>query len=249
MPAWKCWFDLRLRFYYSLVGLVFLLTLTIGLYLIAEVAKPSGPLIRAAMQGIQRQPYSQYINEGWFSGKGTAGFVLLVSALSLATGGILAEKKTDTLLLTLSFPVRRWRWIFVHAALVAGLTLALSLIATFAVVLESYVIGKPYPIESSLTGVTIGLWLGCFPWIGLGLLANSCLHSGMNSILIILAINLILPRLSPNTFLSLYHWTPWCLSEHAFWRQSIPWGAMLVSVAIGLIGILLSVLRLAREDI
>jgi hypothetical protein len=249
MPAWKCWFDLRSRFYYSLVGLLFLLILTMGLYLVAEVAKPSGPLIKAAMQGIQRQPFSQYINEGWFSGKGTAEFVLLVSALSLTAGGILAEKKTDTLLLTLSFPVRRWRWVFVHAAMVSGLTLALSLIATLAVVPGSYVIGKSYPLESSLAGLTLGLWLGCFPWVGLGLLVNGYLHSGLNSASIILAINLILPRLSPRTFLSLYHWTPWCLSEHAFWRQSIPWGAMLVSVTIGLIGILLSALRFAREDI
>jgi ABC-type transport system involved in multi-copper enzyme maturation permease subunit len=249
MPAWKSWVDLRRRFYYSLVGLLLLLALVMALYVIAGMGKPPGPLMQAAMQGIQQQGYAQYINSVWFSGKGNAGVILFVSALFLSAGGILSEKKTDSLLLTLAFPVRRWHWVLMHAAVASGLILALSLISTLCIVLGSLVIRKPYPIDPSLMGVTIGLWLGCFPWIGICSLLNSIIHSSMKSVLVLFAIYLILLRMSSKLLLALYHWTPWCLAEHAFWLQSIPWGAMLVSMAIGLMGILLAALRFAREDI
>jgi hypothetical protein len=245
MPAWKSWFDLRPRFYCSLAGLLFLSALNMAMYVIASSDQLSGPIMRAALQGIQQLGYPQYINNVWFSEKGSADPILFIAALFLAAGGILSEKKEDSLLLTASLPAKRRQWVLINACVAWGLVLSLSVASTLGVVLGSPLLGKSYPVESSLAGVTIGLWLSCFPWMGLVFLLNSFLHSTMKSVLIIFVIHFIGPRFLRN----FYSWTAWGLSEHDVWRLGVPWEAILVSAAIGVTGVFLAALRFEWEDL
>jgi len=222
--------------------LLFLLGLILSIYPMLTSIKDS--LAQERLR-VLLQDYQSYLDALWFSG--AAYLALLTSAIFMGLGGILAEKGSGPLSITLSLPAKRWQWTVTNAGMTALLIAALALAATVGLVLGSLFIGKSYPLDLALLGL-LGLWLACFPWIGLSLLLNSMFHSDTTSGLILVPAGVIGPQLLLITSPSLYRWCPSLLARPGIWRQSLPWESLLVSIAVGLAGAALAALRFTREE-
>ncbi len=70
----------------------------------------------------------------------------------LALGGVLAEAKSKTILLTLGLPVRRRTWILFQFGMVMFFLLTLNLLASPALIAGGYIYNEPIPVAHVLLG-------------------------------------------------------------------------------------------------
>jgi ABC-type transport system involved in multi-copper enzyme maturation permease subunit len=241
MLTWKLWFDLRMRFYMSLAVLLLVVVLVIaghsflmGFVGQMDLAKIDMTLFPKQMrQEFQRlmTDYIFYIDSQWF--KKNALSILSIMAILFALGGIQTERKKGSLLLTLSLPVERWRWIAMQAGISALLLLISTVISTMGILAGSLFIGKQYPVETALLQVLL-VWLGCLQWIGLSVFLNSYLHSSLKSAFILIPLQIIWSSLV--IFPALYRYSALRLADLAVWRTGIPWEALLVALVLALGG-------------
>jgi hypothetical protein len=243
MLIWRSWFDLRGGFYIALGVLLLLLALVIAAYPIVSRVKTTGPVAQEQLR--QLQDYSQYLYTQWFASNNA--IVLYIATILLALRGVPGEKRTGAFLITLSLPVRRWIWPVAHAGMTSLLVLILLIISPIGVAVGSLLIGKSYSLES-LGVMVFGGWLLCFPWIGLSVVLNSFLHSGLKSALILIPMNLFGATLLKALLPILYRWSPWQLLEAGVW-QHIPWGPILISLFVGSGGVALAAVRFMREEL
>ena len=191
MLLWKSWFDLRLRFYCSLAVLLFLLAVNVGIYPFLNSLKPEDDYSKETLRRIVVD-YRYYINAQWFQTNATVA--LYIITVLLALGGVAAEKRKGTLPITLSLPLDRWNWILMHAGMTGLLLLGLAVSSAIGAVLGSLFIGKSYHLFEAMSHA-LGIWLACFPLIGLSLLLNGFSHSGIKSALVLIPIYLMGPQL------------------------------------------------------
>jgi ABC-type transport system involved in multi-copper enzyme maturation permease subunit len=173
---------------------------------------------------------------------------LYIITILLALGGILAEKRKGALLVTLSLPIERWNWVLTHAGMTAALTFILAFVSWIGTVFGSLCIGKVYPANVAFTRV-LGLWLACFPLVGLSLALNSYFHSGIKSAMVLMPIYLIGPQMTGFMAPGFYRWCPWQLADTTFLRNdNINWRALLVSLSVGIACTVLAAFRFRREE-
>src|SRR5574342_835416 len=128
MIAWKIWHDTRNRFYGSIffflaIALVHvcLFPFLKGILKMSEIDVTSIPQVQQMIQS-----FISYTNFRWFLEIERN----VIFGVILSLGGVLAEAKSKTILLTLGFPVRRRNWILVQFGMVMFFLLALSLLAS-----------------------------------------------------------------------------------------------------------------------
>jgi ABC-type transport system involved in multi-copper enzyme maturation permease subunit len=245
MLLWTSWFDLRQRFFYSLVILLLLLATVIALYPTMSSTKAADPTSQAQYQRISKD-YVYYINGLWFSSNSRTA--LYIITILLALGGVPAEKGRGSVLMTLSLPVKRWLWVITHAAMAALLILVLAFVPPIGIALGSPLVGRSYPHILETLNPEMGPWLICFPWIGLSLLLNSFLRSAMKSALIIIPFIILVPSLVQVVSPSFSRWCPWTVGSPDLWKQGVPWAQILVTLMIGIGSTVLAACRFSREE-
>lgn len=244
MLLWKSWFDLRLRFFCSLAVLLFLLAVNVGIYPYLNNLKPADEYSRETLRRLVVD-YKYYINTQWF--RTNASVSLYMITVLLALGGIVAEKKKGTLPVTLSMPLDRWNWIVAHAGMTGLLLLGLTASSGLGTILGSLLIGKSYHLADAIVHA-LGIWLACFPLIGLSLLVNSFLHSGIKSALVMIPIYLMGPQLIRFMAPGFYRWSPWQLADPELWKNSTNWQALPVALLIGLGATAIAAYKFVREE-
>jgi ABC-type transport system involved in multi-copper enzyme maturation permease subunit len=244
LMMWKSWFDLRRRFYCSLIALMIVMSVVLASYSTMIAQKPDNPFRQELLKDVYHG-YSHYMDRIYFVGN--AYVILLIASIVLALGGILAQKKKKTILVTISFPVKRWQWVVAHAGTTAFLVLILAVVAALGSVLGSYLMGESYPLCSAILSVQ-GLWLACFPWIGLSLLLNSYLRNSIGSGLILILASWIGLNVLVITVPAAEDWCLRRLSDPGFWMGRIPWESILCALLIGVGSIALAARRFMRQE-
>jgi ABC-type transport system involved in multi-copper enzyme maturation permease subunit len=246
MLIWTSWFNLRLRFFYSLAVLLFLLATITAIYPLLISLKTEDPYEQALIQRIS-QDYVFYIDRQWFGSNGIIAFHLIT--IGLALGGIPAERGKGVLMMALSLPVKRRLWVVAHAGMAAFLVLVLAFISPVCAGFGSLIFtGKFYPnLLLSLLPV-LRTWLPCFPLIGLSILLNSYLRSAIKSALILILFILNVPSIIAFISPAFYRLSPWALESHGFWMKGIPWMTILIALLIGIGSTALAAYRFAHEE-
>jgi hypothetical protein len=244
LMMWKSWFDLRRRFYCSGAALLFVMVGVLASYSSAIAWKSDNPFRQEQLKDVF-QGYTHYMDRIYFLGN--VYVLLLLASIVLALGGILAQNKRKTILVTLSFPVKQWHWVVAHAGTTASLILILAFASAAGSVLGSCILGKSYSLFSALVSIQ-GLWLACFPWIGLSLWLNSYLRSSIGSGVILILISWIGLNILVLTIPSTNEWCLRSLADPGFWRGSIPWKSILSSLSIGIGGTVLAARRFAQRE-
>jgi ABC-type transport system involved in multi-copper enzyme maturation permease subunit len=252
MLLWKAWFDLRQRFYCSLVLMLVLLTVVITVYSILNSTKP--PINPSFQQSVQ--PYSLWIDQNWFGTNAHTCFCVM--AIALALGGVPAEKRRGATLMTLTLPVKRRFWLAAHAGMTALLILVLAFVSEAGVLIGGFLIGKSHPYLTTSVMPVFGFWLSCLPLIGISLWLNSYLRDAMRSALILIPISVLAPPMLALLFPYLAKWFPWQLEDPGLWMMWQLWGRahirqvivppILVSLAIGLVSTALAARRFVQEE-
>jgi hypothetical protein len=176
MVAWKLWFDTRFRF---LIGAVAMVVLAVFFAFIGysmnklmnqkdaiEKAKISAETKAAWSQSFGN--YEKSIDTFWYESYG--GELIGLLAIILALGGPLAEPASVHL--TLSLPVRRYRWPVTQALLTMGLTVAVLFVSTAVLLAVGAVTGHSYPPSQAALNVLLCA-VPSVAWIGLTVAVGS----------------------------------------------------------------------------
>jgi ABC-type transport system involved in multi-copper enzyme maturation permease subunit len=170
MIAWKIWHDTRNRFYGSIF---FVLAISVfhvalfpflkGIIKMSEIDVSQIPEVRNMIES-----FVSYTNIRWFEEiERNAIFGVI-----LALGGVLAEAKSKTILLTLGLPVRRRTWVLFQFGMVMLFLLALNLLASPSLIAGGYIYNQPIPVPHVLLGAFM-LTLTAAPFVGMTILFTS----------------------------------------------------------------------------
>ena len=198
----RCWFDLRSRFLWAVLlslcfSAHFINVCSIAIkYNDAKINISYGPnlfMSEDMFNGLLEfctlivEDHTFFVDIVWFS---LGLFFFEVSAIALALGGILGQKKS-AFHMTLSLPVKRSHWLLAHGGITAFLMFLLIFGFTiFALTVSSFITGKYYPMDAALLNALFN-WLACLPFIGISLLANSFFHNGYKSMMSIFIVAII----------------------------------------------------------
>jgi ABC-type transport system involved in multi-copper enzyme maturation permease subunit len=170
MIAWKIWHDTRNRFYGSIL---FVLAISVfhvalfpflkGVLKMSEIDVSQIPEVRQMVES-----FASYTNIRWFEEiERNAIFGII-----LALGGVLAERKSKTMLLTLGLPIQRRTWILFQFGIVMLLLLTLNLLASPSLIAGGYIFNTPIPVSHILLGAFM-LTLTAAPFVGMTILFTS----------------------------------------------------------------------------
>ena len=90
------------------------------------------------------ESFVSYTNIRWFE-KSERNAIF---GIILALGGVLAERKSKTILLTLGLPVQRRNWILFQFSIVMLFLLALNLLAIPSLIAGGYLFNQPIPVPA-----------------------------------------------------------------------------------------------------
>ncbi|MGP8260761.1 MAG: hypothetical protein ACLQM6_12505 [Acidobacteriaceae bacterium] len=168
MVTLKLWFDARFRFYICISVMIVFALLLIGSYIgLNKTLSQSGPGSSAKISESTRADlnkvvgnYALYIDMEWFT---LAGGLITLLAIIMALQGPLAE--SHSVHLTLSLPVRRYRWCVTQGLLTLGLIVAILLAATSVLWVAGALAGHVYPprqatFNALLCAVPAAAWIG-----------------------------------------------------------------------------------------
>ena len=116
MIAWKIWHDTRNRFYGSIFFLLAIAVCHVALFpFLKEIIKMSEiDVTKMPEVRLMIESFVSYTNIRWFEEIERS----VIFGVILALGGVLAEAKSKTILLTLGLPVRRRTWILFQFGMV-----------------------------------------------------------------------------------------------------------------------------------
>lgn len=246
MVAWKCWFDLRPRFFWTIGLSLFFAVEFVASYLINTDTDFLSFLFlfeEDFQQAVPRlvQDYSFYIDMVWFE---THNRFFAFIAIAIALGGILSQRNGSSLHMTLSLPAKRSKWLLVHAGMSALLVFVLVFTSTICVLIGSLIIDQHYPLDTALLRAIV-LWLFCLPWISLSLLANSLLHNTFKSVIIVIIVFAVIHSFK---LPELYLYPPFRLSGPYDWQQNFPWEAFLILILTTIATIFLAIKKFEGND-
>lgn len=244
MILWKMWFDLRVRFFFSLAFSI------VCVMLLVVIFPLTGPLLSYAKGDIAPEEWSKirpilsdyrlFMDLGWFR---DVQYVSLFAVI-FALGGVLTEHKSRSIYFTLSLPVRRRQWILYHSGMALVLITVLCTIASVLILIGGVVYAKSYPLWLAMQGALF-LSLVTVPWIGITFAVTSLTQDRMKTALVIFAIwcvNRVLERIPPIRL-----WLPRHLLDY-LGGSAFPWQSLLLIFALGIGGILFAIRNFEEQD-
>jgi ABC-type transport system involved in multi-copper enzyme maturation permease subunit len=244
MVLWKNWFDIRIRFYLALLFVVLNVTLLIVVFPLL------GPVLSWAKADIPAsdwktiQPYLAsyrlFMDQNWFQKVG----ILVAISIVFGLGGIMSERKSRSILLSLSLPVPRYQWILFHAALAVALLLILNLTASVTIILGGFALGEPYPIGRALQGAVLQVLPGLC-WVGATLALTSITGDKLRTALIMFGIWFCMSILDHIPSISV--WLPHHVMD-LLKGNNFPWRAFLTIFVAGFGGLFLATQKFMTED-
>src|SRR5262245_56650782 len=170
MIAWKIWHDTRNRFYGSIFFLLVIAVCHVALFPFLKAAIKMSEIDVSNVPEVRQMidSFVTYTNRRWFEEIERSAIFGIV----LALGGVLAEPKSKTILLTLGLPVRRRTWILFQFGMVMLLLLILNLLASPIMIAGAYIFNDPLSIPHSLLGALMST-LTAAPFVGMTFLFTS----------------------------------------------------------------------------
>lgn len=172
MIALKIWYDIRRRFFLCLIFFALAAVLTVLFFPFLKTAMENWaagfPAIDTPEVRQLTTQYPYYIGSRWF---GEIEKTVLFGIL-LTLGGVMAEGRSRSALITLSFPVSRRRWFFSQFAAAMAGVFVLNLLGTLIVSVGGFAIGQPLPWMLISAG-TILVSIAAAPYLAVALLAES----------------------------------------------------------------------------
>lgn len=187
MVLWKIWFDLRQRFLFCIAIFLGIVFLHIGVFPYLKSYTPAWlpEMSNQDLGYLSRmvQDYGFYTDLRWFQEIPR----LALFAIVLSLGGVLTEARTRSILLTLSLPVSRRKWLVVQAAVIGLILFSVSLLASILLSIGGSVVGQTYSLPHSLWGGIL-LAVCVVPWIGITMLATAITGDHLKAVLISLGL-------------------------------------------------------------
>jgi hypothetical protein len=167
-----------------------------------------------------------------------------VFTVILSLGGIMTEKKTHSILFSLSLPVSRRAWILHQAAFVFVLVVLLSCVSAAIVLIGGVINSDFYPLARAFQGAMF-LALVSLPWIGVTLALTSLTQDKMRTVIVIIGIWFGIAFLK--NLQDFRIWLPQQLLEY-FMGATFPWQALIVIFAVGIGGLIFAIQRFEALD-
>ena len=244
MVLWKIWFDLRQRFLFCIAIFLGIAFLHIGIFPYLKSYSPAW-LPEMSDQNLgylsqMVQDYSFYTDFRWFQDFQR----LALFAIVLSLGGILTEARTRSILLTLSLPVSRGKWLAIQATVVAILLMSTSLLASILLSVGGSFVGQSYSLPHSLWGGIL-LAICVVPWIGITMLATAITGDHFKAILISLGLLTVASFL--NHVPGLNPWLPGTLMN-SIYGESFYWKPLLTILLVTSMSLFLAIRKFEKTD-
>lgn len=224
------------------------------------VASPAALVARSYTLAPQRSiasttglTYVEYLDAAWFWLPG-ASAVFLPAAVLISAAGVLLRPRTDLRFL-LALPLSRRRWLLTNV--MASLAALGALVLVVGIILASgaWYAGVPLGI-GPLLGRSLAVLVAAGAWVGVtvGVLAlvrhpalAAALVLGAVVVLPITRFRLDLP-VRPPPPPPLPWWDPWALADPRAWHGSLPLASLLVTIAVGVAGLLIATYQVERFE-
>jgi hypothetical protein len=242
MIAWKIWHDTRNRFYGSIffvlaiaVSHVALFPFLKGAIEMSEIDVTNLPDVRQMMNS-----FVSYTNIRWFEEiERNAIFGVI-----LALGGVLAEAKSKTILLTLGLPVKRRTWILFQFGIVMLFLLTLNLLASPILMAGGYIFNDPFSFPNIFLG-TLMLTLTAAPYVGMTILFTSISGDNLRACLYSLGFMILTNKL--DYFKATDPWMPETFMK-ALVQPAFLWQPLITIVAITTASLVSAIKRFEQTD-
>lgn len=178
-----------------------------------------GPADRARVEALAQVPFDVYLGQTW-AGGGLAT-LLAVIAVALAVGGVAAERRQETLDLTLSLPAPRGGWLAARGALVTALVTLLALISAVVVAGIGVAMGHPIPV-STLLGTILLAGVGAGYAAALGLFSTTITRDSVAALLLGLGVLYLLGGVGESASV----WAPGAWQDLGRWSTAAPWRSL-----------------------
>jgi ABC-type transport system involved in multi-copper enzyme maturation permease subunit len=242
MIAWKIWHDTRNRFYGSIFFILAIAVCHVALFPflkgvinMSEIDVTKIPEVRQMIES-----FVSYTNIRWFEEIERSA----IFGVILALGGVLAEAKSKTILLTLGLPVRRRNWILFQFGMVMLLLLTLNLLASPVLIAGGYLFNDPMSVPHTLLGAFM-LTLTAAPYIGMTILFTSISGDNLRACLYSLGFMILTNKL--DYFGDINPWLPESFMK-AFVEPTFPWQALISIMAVTTIGLISAINRFEQTD-
>lgn len=186
------------------------------------------------------ESFVSYTNIRWFEEIERSA----IFGVILALGGVLAEAKSKTILLTLGLPVRRRNWILFQFGMVMLLLLTLNLLASPVLIAGGYLFNDPMSVPHTLLGAFM-LTLTAAPYIGMTILFTSISGDNLRACLYSLGFMILTNKL--DYFGDINPWLPESFMK-AFVEPTFPWQALISIMAVTTIGLISAINRFEQTD-
>lgn len=242
MIAWKIWHDTRNRFYGSIffflaiaVFHVCLFPFLKGIFNMTEIDVKSIPEVQQMIQS-----FISYTNFRWFLEIERN----VIFGVILALGGVLAEAKSKTILLTLGLPVRRRTWILFQFGIVMLMLLTLSLLVSPILIAGGYLFNEPMSAAHVLLGAFM-LTLTAAPYVGMTIFFTSITGENLRACLFSLGFLILTNKLD---FLKVVD--PWMPESfmRGFVAQTFPWQSLISILVITTVTLVSAIKRFEQTD-
>lgn len=242
MIAWKIWHDTRKRFYGSIFFFLAIAVFHVGVFPFLKEFFKMSEIDVTSIPEVQQmiQSFISYTNFRWFLEIERN----VIFGVILALGGVLAEAKSKTILLTLGLPVRRRTWILFQFGIVMLLLLTLSLLASPILIAGGYLFNEPMSAAHVLLGAFM-LTLTAAPYVGMTIFFTSITGDNLRACLFSLGFLIVTNKLD---FLKVID--PWMPESfmRGFVAQTFPWQAMITIVGITIASLIWAINRFERTD-
>jgi hypothetical protein len=242
MIAWKIWHDTRNRFYGSIFFILAIAVCHVALFpflkgviKMSEIDVTKIPEVRQMIES-----FVSYTNIRWFEEIERSA----VFGVILALGGVLAEAKSKTILLTLGLPVRRRTWILFQFGMVMLLLLTLNLLASPVLIAGGYLFNDPMSVSNILLGAFM-LTLTAAPYIGMTILFTSISGDNLRACLYSFSFLILTNKL--DFFNTADPWLPESFMR-AFVEPIFPWQALISISAITTVALISAIKRFEKTD-
>jgi len=249
--ALKLWFDTRFRFY---IGLAVMIVLALVLaWAVPAMSRmmitgiknaPPSPGVTAEAKAAMLQIWGSYemsLDTNWYGvyGGGSVGLLAIIMAL----GGPLAEP--HSVHLTLSLPVRRYRWPIAQAVLTIGLTVTMLLVSTAVLMAVGALLGHTYPPGRAALNVLLCV-VPNVAWVGLTLAVGSYTLDTARTALVVIPARIISVPLLKLPFARA--WDLGSLGRPISMHPALTWRPLLLLIVCAVGGVALAARRFQRLD-
>jgi hypothetical protein len=242
MITWKIWHDTRNRFFGSIFFLVVIAICHVALFpfmkeaiKMSEIDVSNIPEVRQMINS-----FVSYTNIRWFEEIERSA----IFGVILALGGVLAEPKSKTILLTLGLPVQRRTWILFQFGIVMLLVLTLNLLASPILIAGGYIFNDPMSVAHTLLGAFM-LTLTAAPYVGMTLLFTSISGDNLRACLYSLGFMILTNKL--DFFKDIDPWLPESFMK-ALVDPIFPWQAVISILAITTLSLISAIKRFEQTD-